>query len=152
MEEVKFRQPTGPSVAAFSRTHFSLTSKEGPSGPRTCQFADAWIPVQEPTREVAAPVLQLPARDATHLRLTGRDPPQICQICPESEVSNTCVKYRGAESLDIRACKRISRGQVRVIRPYGTTKCEATGSQCIRGGTQRVCATRRDYVKDRRLQ
>ncbi len=52
-----------PSDAALSGTPISVTSGEGPSVPKTCQAADAWVPLQEPERDVAAPILLTSARD-----------------------------------------------------------------------------------------
>ncbi len=55
---------SNPSVVALSGTPISVTSGEGLSVQRTCEAADAWVPLQEPARDVTALILHTSARDA----------------------------------------------------------------------------------------
>ncbi len=52
------------SVVALSGTPISMTSGEGPSMPMTWQTAGAWVPLQEPARDITVPILQISPRDA----------------------------------------------------------------------------------------
>ncbi len=54
---------SNPPVVALSGTPISVTSGEGPSVLRTRQATDAWLPLQQSARNVAAPIPQTSARD-----------------------------------------------------------------------------------------
>ncbi len=57
-----------PSVVALSGTTIPVRSEEGPSAPMSRQATDVWVPLKEPARGIAAPVLQAPAGNASVLR------------------------------------------------------------------------------------
>ncbi len=40
-----------------------MTSEEGPSAPMTRQTTDVWVPLEQPARGIAAPILQARARN-----------------------------------------------------------------------------------------
>ncbi len=57
-----------PSVVALLGTPIPVTSEGGPSAPMARQTTDVWLPLKEPARGIAAPVLQAPARNAPVLK------------------------------------------------------------------------------------
>ncbi len=79
-------------VDALSGTTIPIASGEGPSVPLTWQAADAWVPRQEPARDIADPMLQISPRHglvseapSTYERCLHSDPSDIYDRCRDSK-------------------------------------------------------------------
>ncbi len=132
------------SVIAVSGTPIPVMSEEGPSAPMRRQATDVWVPLKEPARGIAAPVLQATARNTLVLMSQPR-PSNPMEKRPRFLGSQHLREMPQSRAPNQQSMRPRGRGSPRLAATF-----EATGSAGGRGGPQAIREARPE--KKQRIQ